>query len=129
MKDFGAVLTCMDGRIQRKVSDYLSTVFGVRNLDTITAAGMIRHIASDTDRTPDLLADLEVSITKHGARDIAVVAHHDCAGNPVSEKVHRDQVLTAITRVSKRHPDAEVIGLWVDRNWTVERIRPRDARQ
>lgn len=124
MRDFGTVLTCMDGRIQRKVSDYLLTIFGVRNLDTITAAGMIRHIAAkDTDRTPVVLGDLDVSVARHGSQDIAVVAHHDCAGNPTSDKVQRDQIGEAMTRLGQRHPDAEIVGLWVDRNWTVERIR------
>ncbi len=123
MRDFGTVLTCMDGRIQRKVSDYLLTVFGVRNLDTITAAGMIRHVAADTDRTSTVLGDLDVSIAQHGSHDIAVVAHHDCAGNPTSDKVQRDQIHEAMARITKRHPDAGVVGLWIDRNWTVERIR------
>ncbi len=129
MRDFGVVLTCMDGRIQRKVSDYLLTVFGVRNLDTITAAGMIRHLAAKTERSSELLDDLDLSVAQHGSRDIAVVAHHDCAGNPTSDKVQRDQILEAMARVSTRHPDAELVGLWVDRNWTVERIRARDASQ
>ncbi len=123
MRDFGTVLTCMDGRIQRKVSDYLMTVFGVRNLDTITAAGMIRHIASDTERTANILEDLGVSVAQHGSQDIALVAHHDCAGNPTSDKVQRDQILDAMDRVSKQHPDAQIVGLWVDGSWTVERIR------
>ena len=123
MRDFGTVLICMDGRIQRKVADYLLTVFGVRNLDTITAAGMIRHIASDTDRTPIVLGDLDVSVDKHGSKNIAVVAHHDCAGNPTSDKVQRDQIVEATSRMEERHPDAEVVGLWVDRNWTIERFR------
>lgn len=113
----------MDGRIQRKVSDYLLTVFGVRNLDTITAAGMIRHVAADTDRTAMVLGDLDVSVAHHDSQDIAVVAHHDCAGNPTSDKVQRDQILEAMTRMRHRYPDSEVVGLWIDRNWTVERIR------
>lgn len=115
----------MDGRIQRKVADYLSTVFGVRSLDTITAAGMIRHIASETERTPMILGDLGVSIDKHSSNDIAVVAHHDCAGNPASDNVQRGEILEAMSRISKRHPEAEVVGIWLDRNWTVERVRSR----
>lgn len=124
MREFGTVLTCMDGRIQRKVSDYLTATFGVRNIDTVTAAGMIRHIAADTERTTTILADLDVSISEHGSQDIAVVAHHDCAGNPTSDRAQRDQVVEAVTRIRRRHPEAEVIGLWLDRNSTVERIRP-----
>ena len=55
MERYGSVLECMDGRSQRKVADYLNTVFGVRNLDTITTAGAIRHLAEDTDQTQTLL--------------------------------------------------------------------------
>lgn len=123
MRDFGTVLTCMDGRIQRKVSDYLVTSFGVKNLDTVTAAGIVRHLATDTDRTGAILGDLDVSVDTHGSRDIAVVAHHDCAGNPTSDNEQKEQVGQATARLMRRHPDAEVIGLWLDRNWTVERIR------
>ena len=123
MRDFGTVLTCMDGRIQRKVSDYLLTSFGVKNLDTVTAAGMVRHVAEGTDRTETILGDLDVSVDKHGSQDIAVVAHHDCAGNPTSDKEQKDQVANAVARLMRRHPDAQVIGLWLDRNWTVEKVR------
>lgn len=114
----------MDGRIQRKVSDYLLTSFGVKNLDTVTAAGMVRHVAADTDRTPTIFGDLDVSLNQHGSQDIAVVAHHDCAGNPTSDKEQKDQVARAVKRLMRRHPDAGVIGIWLDRNWTVERVRP-----
>lgn len=124
MRDFGTVLTCMDGRIQRKVSDYLLATFGVRNVDTVTAAGMVKHVASDTDRTQTVFGDLDVSVDKHGSQDIAVVAHHDCAGNPTSDADQKDQVARAMSRLMRRHPDAEVIGIWLDRNWTVERVRP-----
>lgn len=123
MKEFGTVLTCMDGRIQRKVSDYLLASFGVRSVDTVTAAGMVRHVASDTDRTTTILGDLDVSVTKHGSRDIAVVAHRDCAGNPTSDGNQREQVARAITRLGQHHPEAEVIGLWLGEGWIVERIR------
>ena len=113
----------MDGRIQPKVSDYLLTSFGVENLDTVTAAGMVRHVSSDTERTQTILGDLDVSVDKHGSQDIAVVAHNDCAGNPTSDEEQREQVANAVARLMRRHPDAEVIGLWLDSNWTVEQVR------
>lgn len=113
----------MDGRIQRKVSDYLLASFGVRNLDTITAAGVVRHLADHTDRTETILSDVDVSVTKHGSEDIAVVAHHDCAGNPVPDGTQKDQIAQAVSRLMRRHPTADVIGLWLGRDWTVDRIR------
>lgn len=115
----------MDGRPQRKVADYLATSFGARHLDTITTAGMVRHLAADTGQTPVILANLDLSVRQHGSRHIAVVAHHDCAGNHVPDKTQKQQVNVAVARISKAHPDTEVLGLWVDEHWILSRVWPR----
>lgn len=125
MEKFGTVLECMDGRPQRKVADYLTTSFGVRHVDTITTAGTVRHVAQDTDQTAFLLANLAVSVDKHGSNHIAVVGHHDCAGNPVSDKAQKQQVIDAVTRLRDLYPAAEVIGLWLGENWIVERVHAK----
>ena len=122
MDEFGTVLNCMDGRVQGKVAAFLASCFQMRNLDTITTAGTVRHLAEDTEQTSTLLANLDVSVAKHGSRQIAIAAHHDCAGNPVPEATQRDQVETAVRRIKGLHPDAEVVGLWVGPHWSVERI-------
>jgi hypothetical protein len=124
MAIFGTVLECMDGRSQRKVADYLTTSFGVRHVDTITTAGMVRHIAEETEQTPMLLANLEVSRGAHGSNQIAVVAHSDCAGNLVPDRVQKEQLGEAISRLKELHPDAEVVGLWLNDHLIVERVRP-----
>lgn len=113
----------MDGRGQRKLADYLTTSLGVRYLDTITTAGLIRHIATETDQTETLLANVEISMSAHGSSQIAVTAHHDCAGNPVPDKKQKKQVATAMARLRGRYPDAEVVGLWLNHMWIVERVR------
>lgn len=110
----------MDGRPQRKVAAYLSVAFRVRHLDTITTAGLVHHLASDTEQTPILLANLDVSLTAHGSRHIAVVAHHDCAGNPVSDEQQTQQIADVVRRLATVHPEAELVGLWVNEHWTVE---------
>ena len=123
MEKFGTVLECMDGRTQRKVADYLTTSFGVRHLDTITTAGTVKHLAAETDQTPALLANVAVSIDRHGSSQIAVVAHHDCVGNPVPAKAQKAQIVEAAARLRRLYPAAEIIGLWVGENWIVERIK------
>lgn len=122
MDDFGTVLQCMDGRPQRKVADYLLTSFGVRHLDTITTAGTVKHLAADTEQTATLLSNLAVSVDKHGSNHIAVVAHYDCAGNPVAEKTQRHQVTEATTKLRGLYPDAEIVGLWLNEHWIVEKV-------
>lgn len=123
MEQFGTILECMDGRPQRRVADYLTTSFGVRNLDTITTAGTVRHLAEDTNQTDIILENLDISMDKHGSRKVAVVAHHDCAGNPVSDKTQKQQIVAAVARLENLYPDVEVAGLWLNENWIVERIQ------
>ena len=122
MEKFGTVLTCMDGRPQRKVADYLTTSFGVRHLDTITTAGTVRHLAAETEQTPVLLENLRISIEKHGSKQVAVVAHHDCAGNPISDKAQKSEVRAAVARLLELYPRAEITGLWLNEQWIVERV-------
>jgi hypothetical protein len=112
----------MDGRPQRKVADYLLTSLGVRNLDSITTAGTVRHLSETTDQTATLMANLHVSVKGHGSRRIAVVAHHDCLDNPVSDKTQRDQLEAAVRRGRDLYPDAEVLSLWVNEQWIIERV-------
>ena len=113
----------MDGRPQRKVADYLATSFGVRHLDNITTAGLVRHLAEATAQTATLLSSLEISVTKHGSSKIAVVAHHDCAGNPAPDAVQKQQVAAAVAHLADLYPKAEVTGLWLGPNWIVEKVR------
>lgn len=120
---FGTVVTCLDGRTHRKVSDYLTATFGVRYLDTITTAGAVKHLAETTEQTPFLLENVDISMAKHGSNQIAVVAHHDCAGNPIPENAQKRQLLAATAVVADRRPDAEVMALWVNEQWLVERLR------
>ncbi|HEX6286706.1 MAG TPA: carbonic anhydrase [Acidimicrobiia bacterium] len=124
IEKFGTVLTCMDGRPQRKVADYLTTSFGVRHLDLITTAGAVRHLAEETDETHRLLHNLALSTSNHGSRQIAVVAHHDCAGNRVADNRQKLQVSEAVARIRNIYPDAEVTGLWLGEQWIVERVVP-----
>ena len=124
IEKFGTVLTCMDGRPQRKVADYLTTSFGVRHLDVITTAGTVRHIAEETSETHMLLRNLALSTGKHGSKHIAVVAHHDCVGNPVADKTQKQQVRMAVAHLRALYPDADVTGLWLNEHWIVERVRP-----
>jgi len=114
----------MDGRPLRKVADYLATSFGARYLDTITTAGMVRHLVTDTEQTAAIMASLGLSIRKHGSRHVAVVAHHDCAGNPVPDKTQKQQVSTAVARIKTAQPEIEVLGLWADEHWIISRVWP-----
>ena len=118
---FCTAINCIDGRTQRPVSDYLMRRFGAKYVDTVTEAGPVRHLASEpaSETTRSIFSRVDISVEKHGSSGIALVAHHDCAGNPVTEERQKAQLATAVDLLRKQYPGTEVIGLWVGSNWQV----------
>ncbi len=83
---------------------------------------MVKHIAHTTDRTAQILDDVGISITKHGSTQLGIVAHADCAGNPVGDDTQKGQVRRAIEVLRTELPDTEVIGVWLGIDGIAERI-------
>jgi len=119
---FSTVINCMDGRIQLPVLDFMRNRFGHPYVDNITIAGPVRILANGT---PAAILDavrerLHVSVEVHGSRTIAVVAHHDCAGNPVSREEQIAQLRPACDWVRSLYPHCTILPLWVNAHWQVE---------
>lgn len=111
---FAAALGCIDGRVQAETISYLKDLFGVEHIDNVTTAGAVRHIAGEIGKIGDVaLGDLAVSVSAHESRQIAIVAHADCAGNPVPDEEQYDQLRTASGFLRERFPNVEVIALFV----------------
>jgi carbonic anhydrase len=121
---FAAVINCMDGRIQTRTIDQLMTRFGARHIDNITSTGAVQHLDGTVTPTGEgLLRSLAVSIDAHDTTQVAVVAHSQCAGNPVPDAKQKEQLRKAIVVVAERFPELEVIGLFLDPRIGFERIR------
>lgn len=121
---FCTVVSCIDGRIQLPVNQYVRERFGAEYVDTITEAGVNRVIA---ERSPasvleSVLKKLAISVTAHRSCGIAVVGHYDCAGNPNPREVQILHIREAVEVLRQAYPPMEVIGLWVDENWQVHEI-------
>jgi predicted metal-dependent phosphotriesterase family hydrolase len=115
MMEFATALSCIDGRIQRPVNDLLIAEFGVTYLDTVTRAGIIKYLTASYDpATTAIVADLDASVRAHSSRHLALVAHHDCAGNPVDDDVQLRQLEDAVSHFRRRYQELSVIGVWVD---------------
>jgi hypothetical protein len=103
--------------------DQAMTRFGVRHVDNITATGAVQHLDGVVTTTGEgLLASLAVSADAHGTNQVAVVAHADCAGNPVLDAKQKEQLRRAIVVVSERFPGMEVIALFFDPRIGFEKI-------
>ena len=114
----------MDGRTQLPVNEYLRLQLNVDYVDTITEAGPVRILAEqqDTQTTKSILERVNISVNKHGSKTIVLVAHHDCAGNPVDKEKQLSQLKTATQWLSGKYPDVQVLGLWVDSAWMVSEV-------
>jgi len=120
---FGAVITCMDGRIQTRTIDQVMTRLGVRYVDNITATGAVQHLDGTVTATGEgLLQSLSVSVRAHATAQVAVVAHAECAGNPVPDAKQKEQLRNAAVVVTERFPDLEVIALFFDPRIGFERV-------
>jgi len=113
---FATALNCMDGRVQIPVNQKVRQLFDVTYVDTITEAGIVRFLSDQTDsaQTEAALQSVAVSIERHGSKHIAVAAHHDCAGNPLSEQQQKQQLRQAVAFLRDRFEQCEVVALWVD---------------
>ena len=89
-----------------------------------TNDGPVKILAEGPDNSPakSIYGRVAISVERHGSKVVAVVAHHDCAGNPRPKAEQLVQLRTALKTVEGWGFDVSVLGLWVDENWTVEKV-------
>lgn len=119
---FCTTISCIDGRIQLPVVAYLQKRFGVDYVDNITEAGPVGILSRDYESADALsiYKRVEISIQAHASIGIAIVAHHDCAGNPIPDSEQIQQISQCLRILSARFTQLEVIGLWIDKDWKVQ---------
>lgn len=119
---FATAINCMDGRTQQSVSDWMKKAFCVDYVDTITEPGPNKILAEKTEEAESIKRRVLISVGKHGSKHIAIVGHHDCAGNPVGKELQVAHIARAIKTIESWGLSANVIGLWVDENWRVNKV-------
>lgn len=123
---------CMDGRVQEPVAFYGKEKFGVEFPDTITEAGLV-GLLSQENVSQSLLDSIKnkinISLKKHHSKGIIVHGHQDCAGNPVDDKVHKENVIRSIELIkSLVDSSIPIIGVFVKRSendlstWGIEKV-------
>ncbi len=84
---FVAAINWTDGGVQTPVFHYLKGRWSADYVDMITEPGPVKVLSEGRDvATLDPIRRMEASVGKHGSRCVAVVRHHDCAGNPVGDE-------------------------------------------
>jgi hypothetical protein len=140
-EDFVVAITCMDGRIQQAVLNFIKHYYGSGFVDLITDIGPNRLLAekkADFRHGKKTFLDgiwamfviksirerLKVSVNKHGAKMFFIVAHEHCAGNPAHKERQIIHLREARKTVESFGFKKEIILLWVKNDWkTVEEIK------
>lgn len=113
---FATMFTCIDGRIQRPLNEWVKSHLDVEYLDTITEPGPEAMLATTGEQCLTALVEkVEVSRRAHGSVTLVVAAHTDCAGNPVSDDEHRNQLRQALARLSDRLPATRILAVHAGR--------------
>jgi len=114
----------MDGRVQLPVIKYLQEYFKAEYVDSITEAGPVAVLAEQTNNIllESVLSRLKISVERHNSVGIAIVAHHDCAGNPAPKEKQLKQLTGAVRLIREEYGTPEVVGLWVNEKWQVQLI-------
>jgi len=121
---FCTVINCMDGRVQLPVITYLKQRFNVDHVDSITEPGPNLILAEQNNYVlvQSIIDRLKISIERHKSVGVAIVGHHDCAGNPSPKEEQIVQIQKAMVFLRQQIGDTKVIGLWVDQNWVVNEL-------
>jgi transcriptional regulator of met regulon len=120
---FGTAINCMDGRVQLPVNEHLKRNYRLDFIDTITEPGPVKILADKQAGISSIRQRVKISVEAHGSKLIAVVAHHDCAGNPVPKETQLKQLNSALETIQEWKYNVPCVGLWVDEKWQVIPIR------
>ncbi len=124
---FFTAVGCMDGRVQDVVAQYGRRKFQAKYADTITEAGLVGKLSKEL--WDDLRFKIvDVSIGKHSSKGIVVHGHQECAGNPVDDEKHKEDIRKSVLSLKELVGAHEVVGVFVVRSksdpavWEVEEI-------
>lgn len=122
---FATVMNCMDGRTQLPANEWIRKRYKVDYVDTITEPGIIKQLAETKYGTTisQLKSEVDISANKHGSKVLVLVAHHDCAGNPVPRAEQEEQMRVALKNVATWGFDMKVVGVYVDETWKVNEVK------
>ncbi|MBM7623389.1 carbonic anhydrase [Sporohalobacter salinus] len=123
-KEFLTAINCMDGRVQKPVIQWLQREYDKKYVDMITEPGPNLILAENQPKSSieSIKNRVEISVNKHGSNLIAVVGHYDCAGNPANKEEQLEHIKSAVDKVESWNLKADVIGLWVNKKWKIERV-------
>ena len=127
-KTFACAINCMDGRVQDAVKLYMQKNYSVDYVDMITEPGPNKILCDEQECDMAVIEDIKkrvgISVHHHGSKNLAVVGHFGCAGNPAGKEEQIEQLKKCKKVIDSFRFPVEVVMLWVEGDWqTVELIK------
>src|SRR5687767_992191 len=115
MDTFAIAITCIDGRVQQPVADWVKLHLNVRYVDLITEPGPDKVLSQgEVEIITGIIRKARFSITHHYSSIVALAGHDACAANPVSKEEHREQIIEGVKVLISYELTARIVGLWVN---------------
>ena len=125
---FACAINCMDGRVQEPVAAWLKNELNVEYVDAVTEHGPDKILALGNEAEIESIRKrVRISVEVHKAENVAVVAHCDCAGNPISKEEHLEMLDKCFNRIGSWGFDARIFALWIGEDWKVQLYRDSGA--
>lgn len=118
---FATAITCIDGRVQRPVSDWVKLHVNVDHVDLVTEPGPDKVLSSGpTSLIDEVLRKVAFSVRHHFSPVVILAGHDNCAANQVSREEHIEQIKDGVEVILSYHLKVRVIGLWVGEWGSIE---------
>ncbi|MFS8085621.1 MAG: carbonic anhydrase [Acidobacteriota bacterium] len=127
---FATAITCIDGRVQQPISDWMKLHTNVHHVDLVTEPGPDKVLSSGPSRfSEDIIRRVRFSVRYHFSPVVAVTGHHDCAANDADKAEHFEQILDGVRVVLAENLQVRVLGLWLNEWNSVELVWDTQTKQ
>lgn len=86
----------------------------------VTEPGMDDFLADTSNNIENMVKKISIWINIHNTKDIFIVGHHDCAGNPVDGKIHKMNIEESFNQIKSIFKGLSVIELWIKEDFNVK---------
>lgn len=130
---FATAITCIDGRVQQPVADWMKLHTNVHYVDLITEPGPDKVLSSESTFVVDeIIRKVSFSVKHHESAVVALCGHHDCAANHADRDEHVEQIREGVRVLLSYNLNVRILGLWLNEWNSVELVwdtQEREARQ
>ena len=127
---FATAITCIDGRVQQPISDWMKLHANVDYVDLITEPGPDKALSDGPVHVVDeIVRKVSFSILHHSSNVVALTGHHDCAANDADKEEHLEQILEGIRMLLSYRINVRVLGLWLNEWNSVEVVWDTQERE